>query len=61
MRVFFVEYNHYEDHAFYSGWTTREAAEKALAELLEKCEKELNGLPFWDKNCYSVQEYEVSE
>jgi hypothetical protein len=57
MRVFFVEYNHYEDHDFYSGWTTREAAEKALAELLEKCEKEF----FWDKNCYSVQEYEVSE
>jgi hypothetical protein len=61
MKVFFVEYNHYEDHDFYSGWTTGEAAEKALVQLLEEREKELNEQPFWDKHCYYVQEYEVSE
>lgn len=54
MKVFFVEYNHYEDHDFYSGWTTREATEKALAKLLKEAQE-------WDKHCYDINEYEVSE
>ena len=59
MKVYFVEYNHYEDHDFYSGWTSRKLAESSLAKLLSLLERETIG-PFWDRLNYSVVEYEVT-
>jgi len=61
MKVYFVEYNLYEDRDFYSGWLSKESAEKALESLLEKRREELNGRSFWDEYCYYIQEYEVNE
>lgn len=58
--VYFVEYDHYEDHDVLSCWFSEQKAKEDLARRIEQRRSELNGMPFWDEHCYLVQEYEVT-